>query len=210
MPQELGMSDSGSTSAGAAAYDGYYDYGPQTILERPLGLVGFMGSAVAAIGHAMACKLGLPLLQVDRHVEHQAGMGLAALQLRSGEPARRRLEYEALARAARERPAGVVVLGDGALLSPQSQTLAAEQLQLVYVRRPLHVLHAAVVKELSNAPERYPEFALSGPPERSDSLRSLLDVRAQGYRLAEHVFDADRLHPQRVCDALIAELRLLA
>lgn len=206
----MGMTDSGSTSAGAAAYEGYYDYGPRAILERPLGLVGFMGSAVTTIGHAMACKLGLPLLQVDRHVEHRAGMGLAALQLRRGEAERRRLEYEALAKAARERPAGVVVLGDGALLSPESQALATEQLQLVYVRRSLPVLHGAVVKELSTSPERYPEFALSGAPQRSESLRPLLDMREPGYLVADHVFDAERLHPQRVCDALVSHLRLLS
>lgn len=190
-------------------YEGYYDYGPRVILQRPIGLVGFMGAGTPRIGHALACRLGLPLLQVDRLIEHDAGMGLSALQLRRGEPVRRQMEMEVMARAARERPAGVLVLGDGALLDAEAQRLASEQLQLVYVRRPVAVLRQAILQEIEAAPERYPEFALAGLADGSGVLDRLLEQREPGYRMAERVFDAERLHPQKVCDALVTQLGLL-
>lgn len=188
--------------------EGYYDYGPRVQLPRPLALIGFMGAGTHLTGHALASKLGLPLLPIDRHVEHEAGMSLSSLQVQRGDGARRALEHESIARAARERPSGIVVLGDGALLQRATLNLVCAQMDLIYIERPLDALYDAVRQELADSPGRYPEFVLK-PPTRED-LQTLLAEREPGYQQAKHGLHAERLHPQRVCDALVEELDLLA
>lgn len=187
----------------------YYDYGPRVVLERSLGLVGFMGAGTAQVGNALAAKLGLPLRIVDRQVEHEAGMSLAALQLTHGIAARRAREHDALARSVREAPPGILVLGDGALLDPRNRRLVQTAVQLVYLQRPLPVLRHAIGVELAAAPGRYPELVVSGRVPSEADLAELLAERAAGYAIAERTFEANRLHPQRVSDALTRELGLL-
>lgn len=194
----------GPDAGSSDSYEGYYDYGPRVLLER-LALVGFMGASAALTGHAMACRLGLPLLAIDRMVEHEAGMSLSQLQRRRGELSRRTLELKALRRASRERPAGIVVVGDGALMAPPARALVRSHMQLVYIHRPMGALTQAVATELATDPGRYPELG----DATASGLAKLFDERKPGYLAADHTIDAGTLHPQRVADALVRDLALL-
>ena len=79
-------------------------------------LIGFLGVDQHGLGRDLAALSGLPLIEVDRWVEHAAGQSLVALVQTQGIEALRQLEDRFLAQALTTRPPGIVVLGDGALI----------------------------------------------------------------------------------------------
>ncbi|HEX2058371.1 MAG TPA: 3-dehydroquinate synthase [Actinomycetota bacterium] len=86
-----------------------------------IALVGFMGAGKTTVGRALATRLGLPFVDVDALVEARAGVSIAELFAREGEPAFRRLE-SAVALEALRGPDAVVALGGGALGDPAVTT----------------------------------------------------------------------------------------
>jgi shikimate kinase len=99
---------------------GYYDYHPTVSLRRPVVLTGFYGSAADGVGQMLTQRTGLPLIELDRWIEHEAGGTLASVALSRGEPTLRSLEGRLLVKALAERPPGVIVLGEGGLLDDKN------------------------------------------------------------------------------------------
>lgn len=188
--------------------DGYYDYGPRVVLERPIALIGFMGCRVAATGYSVAAVTGLPYSEIDRLIEHRAGMSRSQLVLEQGRAALDALEAELIDRATAQRPPGLIVLGDGALLSPAAQQKLSQETTLVYIKRPLGILFQEVRGQLQRGQRSWPEFALA-PPDGIEELRDLFEARRPGYERAAITLDGFDHHPRKVADALIERLGLL-
>jgi len=186
----------------------YYDYGPRVALERPIVLTGFMGAGVSHTGHALSSVLGLPYIELDRRIEHHAGMSLAQLQLSRGERARRDLEATLLVDAVAERPMGVIALGDGALLRADSLAWVTSKACLVYLERPEDYLFTQIARELGEQPARYPELAARAGTADETHLRTMLGERKPGYQAAAHHIPAAELHPSRVSELVRACLSL--
>ena len=188
---------------------GYYDYGPLVTLPRSLSLIGFLGAGTLHLGHSLASNLGLPLIDVDRRIEHHAGMSLSQLQLQRGESVRRQWEHWVLRKAVREQPYGIIVLGDGALLQAESSLLVTEHTLLLYLERPMEYLQRAIAHERTTHPARYPELALPAhTPPTTAQLSSLLEVRSVSYRAATRVLHGGYEHPTKICQRLQRELQL--
>jgi shikimate kinase len=184
--------------------DDYYSHHPRRVLDRPLALVGFMGAGVSRTAHALASQQGLPFQELDRVVEHTAGMSRTRIVVEQGEPTLRAIEREQLVRLLADRPFGVLALGDGALLDDASRQRVREQAQLVHVQRPLEVVLDAIRRELQASPGCYPEFVFAAPDSVED-LKPLHDERLPGYREADVAVLAHREHPRAVADR-VAEM----
>ncbi|MGB1699800.1 MAG: shikimate kinase, partial [Nannocystaceae bacterium] len=118
--------------------DPYYSHHATRALTRPAALVGFIGSGIGAVGHAVTARTGIPLVDLLRWVEHARGKSIANLVLHDGECALRDEERAGLAHALKGRPHPLLVLGHGTLLSPTNRSLLAEaEAKLVYLRAPL-------------------------------------------------------------------------
>ena len=50
---------------------GYYDPYPTHQLEKPLCLVGFMGSEIHMVGYFLSSMTGLPFIELDKWIEHE-------------------------------------------------------------------------------------------------------------------------------------------
>lgn len=75
-------------------------------------LTGFMGAGKTAVGELLARRLGVAFVDLDREVEHRAGMSVREIFAVHGEPAFRQMEAEAL-RDALALPDVVVATGGG-------------------------------------------------------------------------------------------------
>jgi len=91
---------------------------------RILYLTGFMGVGKSAAGRTLARRLGRSFVDLDAAVERAAGASIMEVFARRGEKTFRRLEREALARAAKRRGA-VVALGGGTLLDARNRAVVA-------------------------------------------------------------------------------------
>lgn len=183
---------------------GYYDPYPLIHLERPLCLIGFMGSDVHSISYFLASMTGLPFTEVDKLVEHEVGMSLAELYLREGELRWRQLEKHFLSKALSERPARLICLGDGALLRRENLELCLQSSELVYIRRPRISLLDRVTKARSENIQRLPYLVNAQP--HSDELLALLKEREVGYEHAHRLFDAGELSSLEAAHGLSVRL----
>lgn len=93
--------------------------------DRPVAvLVGPPGSGKTTVGVALAERLEVPLRDTDQDVETLTGSSIADLFVERGEEYFRDLESEAV-RAALESHPGVLSLGGGAVLRPETRKALA-------------------------------------------------------------------------------------
>lgn len=85
-------------------------------------LVGPPGSGKSAVGRRLAERLGLPFRDTDSDVEADQGRSIADIFVDDGEGAFRAMESAAVAAALADH-AGVLALGGGAVLDPQTRVL---------------------------------------------------------------------------------------
>lgn len=94
-------------------------------LSSRVFLVGFMASGKTAVGSALAARLGVRFIDLDREIETAAGADVATIFARCGEAGFRDLEHQALRRTS-EEAAAVVATGGGAMSAARNRALIRE------------------------------------------------------------------------------------
>jgi len=88
-------------------------------------LVGPPGAGKSTIGRKLAKELGVDLYDTDAGIERETGRTIPEIFAEDGEPEFRRIEEQVVRRAILEER-GVVSLGGGAVLSPDTRALLRE------------------------------------------------------------------------------------
>jgi shikimate kinase len=166
-------------------------------MTRPKAiLIGPPGSGKTTIGTALADRLGLDFRDTDADVEATAGKPVSEIFIDDGEPRFRELEGAAVRRSLAEHD-GVLALGGGAVLAPETQRLLAGH-TVVYLQVGL----SAAVKRVGLAAAR-PLLVLN-PRSR---LRELMAERAPVYeRLATVTVATDDRDPGDIVEEIVKAL----
>ncbi len=90
-------------------------------------LIGAPGAGKSTIGRIVADRLDVDFRDTDADVEVMAGKSIPDIFVLDGEPAFREFERTAVARALSEH-AGVLALGGGAILAPETRAALDEYL----------------------------------------------------------------------------------
>jgi shikimate kinase len=90
--------------------------------DRPIVLVGLMGVGKSTVGRRLAQRLKLPFVDADGEIEAAAGMSIAEIFERFGEPYFRDGERRVIARLIDGRPK-VIATGGGAFLNEETRAL---------------------------------------------------------------------------------------
>lgn len=90
-----------------------------------LVLVGPMGAGKTTVGRILAERWGVALRDTDADIEAAEGRAISEIFVDDGEPYFRALEREAVARALAEHD-GVLAVGGGAVLAPETQELLSD------------------------------------------------------------------------------------
>jgi shikimate kinase len=159
-------------------------------------LVGPPGAGKTTVGRLLAERLGVGFRDTDHDVEQTAGKPVSEIFFDDGEPRFRDLEAAAVATALQEHD-GVLALGGGAVLRPETQA-ALEGQHVVLLRVGLSA--AAFRTGLSR--DR-PVLALNPRAQ----LRTLLEERRPVYeQVAVITVDTDGQTPEQVADMVVASL----
>lgn len=111
-----------------------------SVSRRPVAvIVGAPGAGKSTVGARVAEHFQLPFVDTDHLVEERSGMSVADIFVTHGEPYFRDLEAEAVA-SALETQIGVVSLGGGTILRPETRALLAEH-RVIWLR--VDASHAA-------------------------------------------------------------------
>ena len=89
----------------------------------PIVIIGFMGCGKTAVAHALARKLNLPMVDLDRTIAQQHKRTAAQLIREDGEPAFRAIETKALHQLLERGKQGVISLGGGAWITEVNRKL---------------------------------------------------------------------------------------
>jgi shikimate kinase len=166
---------------------------------RSIALIGLPGSGKSTVGRFLAARLQWPFADVDAAIESEAGLTVAEIFERDGEPAFRRLESEALIRLC-AGPASVVACGGGIVLNAGNRELLKRRLHTVWLR----VEPGEAARRLEHEAESRPLLNGAPLPER---LAGLLREREAWYReCAALEVHTDGVEPDEVVEPVLAFL----
>jgi shikimate kinase len=159
-------------------------------------LVGPMGAGKTTVAGLLAEAWGTTARDTDQDVEAAEGRTISDIFVDSGEPAFRALERAAVAEALATHD-GVLALGGGAVLDPDTRALLAGH-RVVFLRVGL----ADAVKRVGLGSAR--PLLLGNVRGR---IKALLDERTPVYEsVATLVVDTDGRSPEEVADEITAAL----
>lgn len=177
---------------------------PQPAASSPVGsgapvviLIGPPGAGKSTVGTLLAASLGVGFTDTDAEVEAAAGKPVSDIFVEDGEATFRDLERAAVARTL-DRSTGVVAIGGGAVLDPQTQARLSGH-QVVY----LETGFASAAKRVGLSQARP---LLIGNPRAT--LKILLDQRLPIYaRLATITVPTDDREPAAIAEEIAERLR---
>jgi shikimate kinase len=163
---------------------------------RPVVLVGAPGAGKSTVGRLLAERLGVGFRDTDADVEAAAGKSIPDVFVQDGEEAFRSYERDAV-RAALAGHDGVLSLGGGAVLAPETRELLRGSCVVF-----LDVDLGAAVSRVGLGQGR----PLVGLNPRAQ-LRALLDQRLPLYReVATHTVNASDVPADVVVERVLAAL----
>jgi shikimate kinase len=151
-------------------------------------LVGPMGAGKSTVAGLLGAAWGLPVRDTDADIEATTGREISDIFVESGEDHFRELEAAAVAAALAEHD-GVLALGGGAVLRPETRDLLADE-TVVFLRVGL----SDAVKRVGLGVGR--PLLLGNVRSR---IKALLDERTPVYEsVATHVVETDGRSPDQV------------
>lgn len=102
-------------------------------------LVGMRGSGKSHAGRMIARKLGLPFIDMDIVIQHQAGMSIETMVEQHGWDFFRNLEHEVLRHLEHFRPA-VIATGGGLPTFERNQLLLKNMGAIIWMHAPLPLI----------------------------------------------------------------------
>jgi shikimate kinase len=166
-------------------------------LPRSIVLVGLMGAGKSCIGKRLAARIAVPFIDADAEIEQAAGLTIAEIFARYGEPAFRDGERRVMARLLQGPPA-VISAGGGAFMDAETRALIKARGLSIWLRADLDTL-VARTKGRTHRP-----LLNSGDPR--ETLAELMRVRYPVYAEADVTVDTGLDNPNVTCGRVLAAL----
>ena len=154
------------------------------LLDRPIALVGMMGSGKSLVGRRLARALDLPFVDSDSRIETTAGISVAEIFEIAGEAKFREMEQTAIAEAFTAGPM-ILSTGGGAICTATTARLLCENSIVVWLRAEPETLISRI-GSVGSRPLLHGEDPLQ-------TLRALAESRAKDYGRAHITVTTDDL-----------------
>ncbi len=169
-----------------------------SVSSVPIVLVGMMGSGKTSIGRRLAARLGLRFFDADEEIEAAAGLSVAEIFERFGEPYFRDGERRVIKRLL-ETGRSVVATGGGAFAQADTRALILQSGLSVWLDVPLAVLVERVGRRSTR-----PLLNVADPRR---VIAELLEQRRPDYARADIRIDSAASPHARAVDAIVAALQ---
>lgn len=173
---------------------------PSRHLNRPIVLIGLMGSGKSTVGKRLAARLRLPFIDADNEIEAAAGLSIPEIFERFGEAHFRDGERRVIARLIDGTPK-VIATGGGAFMNDETRALILERATAVWLDADIDVLAERVGRRDGSRP-------LLKNRDARQALAELAAIRNPVYALAPiHIYSQPVPHEATV-EAIIKALAL--
>lgn len=165
--------------------------------HKPIALIGLMGVGKSTVGKRLAARLGLPFVDADAEIETAAGMTIAEIFERYGEPHFRDGERRVIARLVAGAPQ-VIATGGGAFLDPETRALILARCTAIWLDADIDTLARRVARR-----DHRPLLRGKDPVE---VLTGLAAKRNPVYAEAHLAVRSGQGSAERVVDDIVAAL----
>lgn len=145
-------------------------------LDRPIAVVGMMGSGKSTLGASLANQLGWNFYDTDRRIEHETGQTIAQIFLEQGEEGFRALEQATIQKLLDTEEVCVIATGGGSITVPATADMIFDRTLSIWIEAPLDLLVMRTARH-KNRP-------LLGSGDPKEILETLLDRRIDVYNRA--------------------------
>jgi len=166
--------------------------------QRSVVLVGMMGSGKSSIGRRLASRLAIPFVDADTEIEEAAGMTIAEIFERHGEPYFRAGEARVIARLLDHGPQ-VLATGGGAFMNRDTRAAIGQKGVSIWLKAELDVL----MKRIKRRGER-PLLKTDVP---AATLTALIAERYPIYAEADLTVLSRDVPHDTIVDEIVAVLR---
>jgi shikimate kinase len=171
-------------------------------LNKTVALVGMMGAGKTSIGRRLAARLEVGFCDADHEIETAAGMTVAEIFAKYGEPEFRRLERSVIARLLGETP-HVLATGGGAYMDDGTREAMRAGAFTIWLKAPIDILLGRVKKRQEQDKSR----SLLDNDDMRGTLERLLAVRGPVYAQADMTLESfDEPHAV-LLDKIVAALK---
>ncbi|MFK7896714.1 MAG: shikimate kinase [Myxococcota bacterium] len=170
----------------------YYDPSPRLSLPRPILLAGQIGAGTRLIARSLCARTGLPFVDVDRKIEHEAGASLDQIGNEHGPGRIGHWARQIVERHTIQRPWSIIVL-DRAWPSSEIGSLLRRKIDFVHIQRTPDFLLPRIRKEVQAAGP-WLVNGLADCLERAEDLKPILDRRTPLLTEAGILLDAGNQH----------------
>jgi XRE family transcriptional regulator, aerobic/anaerobic benzoate catabolism transcriptional regulator len=146
--------------------------------KQRVALIGLRGAGKSTLGALLAKELGAPFIELDREIEHEAGITLDEVFMLYGQSGYRRLERRCLERIIVVHPRAVISAGGGIVSEPDTYRLLLSNCFSVWLKAAPEEHMARVVAQGDFRPMRDNEEAM-------EDLRHILAAREPLYAKAD-------------------------
>jgi shikimate kinase len=145
--------------------------------NRSIVLVGMMGVGKSSIGRRLAARINVPFVDADAEIEKAAGMNIADIFARHGEPYFRSGEARVIARLLEGGPQ-VLATGGGATMNADTRAAIKAKGVSIWLNAEFDVLMRRINKRKNDRP-------MLQTADPGATLRELLAERAPVYAQAD-------------------------
>src|SRR5579864_9200683 len=128
-----------------ASFRGFVYADARMKLNRTVALVGMMGAGKTSIGRRLAGRLEVPFRDADHEIEAAAGLTVAEIFARFGEPYFRDGERRVIARLLGDTP-HVLATGGGAFMDESTRMGMRNAAFTIWLKAPIELLLSRVKK----------------------------------------------------------------
>ena len=183
--------------------DGYYDRLVTHSLDFPLALCGFIGAGVPETAAALCTLTGLPLIDIERQLEHQAGV---SLHQNLDRPELRAAEANLIERALVHRPCAVIALRASSLNDHRIAALIEAKTTLIYLHRDIFVLFSRIQQMRR---QEVQSRAIELTERQQSNISEMASVFRQWepqYQRAKQVVYAENIRGLKLAQQLLAQI----
>jgi shikimate kinase len=167
--------------------------------------VGMMGAGKTSIGKRLAARLDVPFADADQEIEAAAGMTVAEIFEKYGEPEFRRLERSVIARLLGEGPR-VLATGGGAYMDETTRAAMKAVAFTIWLKAPVEILLGRVRKRQGPENSAGQTRPLLANDDTRGTLERLLAAREPAYATADMVLESNEEPHAALLDKIVAAL----
>ncbi|MBV8299138.1 MAG: helix-turn-helix transcriptional regulator [Candidatus Eremiobacteraeota bacterium] len=164
---------------------------------RRIALIGLRGAGKTTLGAALAERLGVPFIELDREIERESGVSLATIFDFYGQAGFRRMERRCLDRIIEEHPRFVLATGGSIVSEPATYERLLAACYTIWLK-------AAPAEHMERVVAQGDMRPMAGNRESMADLQRILTGREPLYRRADAEVDTSGKPATEALESLVA------